>query len=421
MPLAWLKTLKKGTGAIIDDAHFTSVVDDIKVAQCGVNSIDDAMASIPFTKIGDELHANNARWRDIEPEIRKGNIRKAFNDMNIPNTILPTDETVMKHLITKDIPDVDLSNLDTKIKLATKYNEDLAVTPGNSGAELEAKLDPKAKQKATSIYTQLAKGAGVVGIGTGIFCAIIFTNNMWEDIAKAANERNGCYIVYKSDKTTACKLLARSCSSSTGISCDETMVVNIKYNIYLMCHDIIKTENTTAISDLNTNYGIVLSEDTIDAVLADPANVNNLLTYYDIFYSTGITFNPCETADTTSGCVACDPTNVISSKYFVDGSLLDGAYTFSCVSDSTVIDTLTDVAVGMGIDIFNSISDSLSGGSSGSFFTILGIILVIIVIISLILKFKPKKTTIETNNEDENKLQTNIPNKTFYTDNIKMA
>lgn len=403
---SWLTSIRKGSNALTAADDFDNVIGTIKSADSGVPSINTALQDLPYKQVGDELHVNNARWRDVEPKMRSGNVREAFSDMEITSTITASEEATLKSSLKTVCPEQNIIELEGKQNVAKNYHSDLDVTAVD-GPDLEAKLSPASKEKVTSMYTKLKVAAGATLAGAGIFTTIYFTANMWDDIAKATNSRNGCFAVYVKTNTEACKLLTRTCGfGNEGSSpCDTSVTTQLNYNIYLMLKDITTNNNTLAMTALNTGDATYpaldpnLTVDNMDEVLLNPANIPTLVNYYSVIYPSGVTFDPCTLANLYNNCVACDPTQITTSVHFTDTDTLDSELTLKCITDSTVLDTMVDISTNMGVEIFSALGDSISGSFRSNFFLFMMIILFAVVGIAIFFKFRKPSNNKPTVNQ----------------------
>lgn len=399
MSKSWLKGIRRGSESItgVGGSNLGDITTAIKNADSGVPSLNDAIGGLDFKQVGDEIHVGDARWRDVEPSLRVGDITKAFDDMGVSHTISAADEASLKNLLGPNSPDISIKSLENKQLVAKKYHEDIDVEAG-SGVELAAKLDKRSKEKVTSMYTKLKKAAGVAAIGAGIFTTIFFTANMWQDISQATNARNGCFLAYKDTATTACKLINRTCGYGElgDPPCSTEQVNSLDFNIYLMVADIIDRTDNTAISAL-TGLGLDLGDNTIDGVLSIPTNIPILVDYYKVMYPTNNeTFDACTLGGIAQGCVSCNASLATNSVFYASDQMLEGNFTLKCITNTTVLDTFVDVSTEMGVEIFDALGDSISGSFRGNFFVIIGIILVLVIIVALVLKFKPASTSKNT-------------------------
>ena len=431
--MKWLKDINVGSKPLTSDLDFDDAVSQLKTAKCDVPSIDTAFQSLPFTKVGDEIKVNDARFRDLEAKFRKGEIRDAFDDAKVSTTISKADESTLREVIKEEAPDVDIKEMKTKTDQAKKYHEDLAVT-AKTGEELEGKLSDKSKEKTKSIYSKIIAGVAVGTTVAGLFTAMAVSGKMYDDIVDANNSRNGCFLVYKNTNSIACKLPSRSCGygNKGAVPCSSDYRDKTSYNINLMLNDMFITGNNTAIEAIKT-LGVVFSATpddtstyTAEYALNQPDNIPILTKYMKDNFPTvmSATYDPCTTANIEIGCVACDTTAPTNSAKFTSTAMLDGNMTFVQIEDSTVIDTLTDIATTLGVDIFSASGDSISGSFQGNFFMTMVIVLVLVSAIAFALHFlkgKGKKTNNARNTPgmvDSQMTGMNAPVMTNYTNSM---
>lgn len=398
MSSSWLKAIRRGCDVVgeIPGHSLDDITSTIKGADSGIPSIDTAIRDLPFTQVGDEVHVGSARWRDVEPLFRKGDIDEAFDAMSITHTITPVEKANFKKSLTPNSPDIKIDDLENKTTVAKKYHSDLDVVAKEDGDALAESLSASSKEKTKTFYQKLKAKAGPVAIGAGLFTTIIFGVDMWSDLNDAIAARNGCFVVKTSSGSTSCKVLSHTCGfgSEGELPCDAATSAQIEYNIRLMCLDFIASNNTAAISGLNlTGINPPLTAENLEDVLNVPTNIPLMVGYYETYYN-GIMpdIEGCTLAGFTADCIACDTTQPTSSIYFVNGTELEGNTTLRCIRDSTLLDTLVDVSTEMGVEIFDAVGDSISGSFSGNLFLALFIILLIILGITFYTKFvkKPK-------------------------------
>ncbi len=394
---SWLKSIRNGASHIksVDDFNFK--VDGIKNASSGVQSIDDTFKNLDYIQKGDEMYINTGRIRDLEKDFRVGNISKGLEKADVVSTIPASSESLFRTTIEKEAPDLDVLDLDAKVTSAKKFHSDLDVT-STSGADLEGKLSTMSKEKAKSMWAKIVKVVGVGGVAAGVFTAVILTNNVFEDIHKAADARNGCFLIYKNTNTQACKIVSKSCgygtaSAASAQTCDSTMTNTLSYNIYVMVLHYVTTSDTTNIDALKAKGCQWPDGATVDQVLGVEANIPILVQHYTDTYPTftSVPFVACDMMPNYEGCVACDPTQPTISRNFTSTETLDGNMNYKCITNTTAIEAVTDIATSLGIDIFSASGDSLSGSLQGNFFMVVIIILALIAFIAIIIKLVPKK------------------------------
>lgn len=403
---AFLKSIRNGASHIKSTPDFNLKIDNIKNTSSGVSSIDDVFKDLNYKQVGDEVHINDARLRDLEGDFRVGNVISGLNKANVATTISAGDEALFRNAISKDVPDLDIKNMEMKINSAKKFHSDLDVK-STSGADLEAKLSPSSKEKTKSLWSKIVKVAAGSGIAVGLFTAAYLTDNIFDDIHNAASARNGCFLVSKKTNVEACKIVSKSCgyptaSASSSQVCSTDLIDKLQYNIYIMTHHIEDTADSTAIDELVTLGCEWTSGMTADQVLAIENNVPVLMQYYTTKYPTlaSVPFVACDVVTNYQGCIACDPTQPTISKLFTSTETMDSNVVYKCISNTSAIEAITDIATSMGVDILSTSGDSISGSFQGNFFIALVILLGLIALIAIVLKFSSgnKSTTQQFSN-----------------------
>ena len=388
--MAWLKAIRKGTKSIPNSELFNNVVMSIKTTKSGIKNIDDVFANLPFAKKGDELTVNGYRWRVSQADLRLGHIRKVLKEMKIPNNITAADEAIFKKLISSKVPEVEINKMNNNIKAAKRFHSDLDIK-GVTGKEIKQKLSPKSKAKLEANYRTIFKIAGGVGgVAVGLYATIVFTNNIYNDLAKATKAREGCFVVSKvKNVTQSCKLILRSCGVANGTGCRGSIAKKLPYNISIMLNHFVTNNDNKALDDIEINCGIIVNKTNINTVLNHSQNIDKLQKFYKQKYSLESEqppfANPCGLYQKTSGCVACNPSATTNSELYLDDSELGENYSLQCVTDSTVLETLVDIATNMGIDLFDATSGSRGKGSL--IVSIVVVLLVTVLFVSLGLKF----------------------------------
>nr|WOZ57598.1 ODV-E56 [Menippe mercenaria nudivirus] len=398
---SWLKSIRKGLGSVKDAADFDVRIDSVKNAKSGISNIDDTFKNLEFKQKGDEIYIHDTRMRDMDVDLRKGNIIKALDDANVPSSISASDEAAFRKTLSSEAPDVDIADLDAKIKSAKRFHSDLDVK-STSGADLESKLSNGSKEKAKSIWSRISKVVGVGAVAAGVFTAVLITDNVFDDIHKAAEARNGCYLVYKNTNTEACKITSKSCNGSGGSSdaakpCTDVEI--LKYNIYCMVTHYVQASDTTNIDALKTAGCQWPDGATAQEVLDIEDNIPILVDHYNTKYPTfnSVPFVACELNSDYLGCISCDPTQPTNTLQYASVDDLEGGVTYKCNSNTTAIEAIVDIASAVGVDIFSASGDSISGSFQGNFFVVVIIILTLIALAALAFKLFSSKSKTPTN------------------------
>ena len=400
--MSWLKSIRKATKGIKDGNTFKEVVTNIRKTKTAIKNIDDVFNNLPFVLKNNELVVNGKRWRLIQADLRVGNIRKALNEIKIPNNITVADEATFKKIFTSQVPEIKLNKIKERINASKRFHSDLDIT-GLSVNEIKTtlkNLSPKSKVKLEASYKTIFKVAG--GIGTtavGVYAAIKFTNNIYDDLARATKERDGCFLVCTLDGvTSSCKLIHRSCGVESGKICKSELNERLPYNINIMLHHFIKNNDTSSLKEIESILNIRLDHNNIGNVLTQTNNVNKLHTYYKENFSNKNVApfsDPCGLYNKTSGCIACDSSATVNSELYVDDSELAVNYSLQCVRHSTVLETLVEISENMALDIFNAATSNSIG--RGNLLTYLFMLLTTLLFISLGLKFlrNPNKKEVQ--------------------------
>lgn len=382
--MTWLSAIRKASIRMVDDARFDSAVDSLKNAKSGVASIDDVLKRLPYTRRADEVHVNGVRWRDKVTDLRVGNVRQTLHDMQVHANVSPADESAFKSVLrSQDLPDFVVSDLETDTRYAKRVHVDLDVTL-HTGAELENALSPASKAKVDTIMDKVKKAVGTAAVATGLFAAIAIGGDLYENLARATKERDGCYIVETvNGVTSACKIVNRSCSDAVGPTpcLVDKIKAYIRPNLYMTLRHLIETNDTQTLNDIRDKCGgIVLTDVTLDEVLSRDADVSKLLKYVDEHDKlAAAAIDPCKFA-TTDVCAACDPSADVTSARYLDDSRFPDNWTVKCVTGSTILDTLVDVTSALGVDVFAKASES-----AGSVFGNLYVRLVLAAFVALVL------------------------------------
>lgn len=380
--------------------EFTQAVERIRISKSGVQSIDKVFETLPFKHINGEVHINGVKLRDLHVHLRLGNILKFMEEAKIPTNITRSEENAFKELLKTKIPDLKLDQMRMVRDEVKLVHGDLHIQPPSSGAELEAALKPATKIKLTSMWNSLKRYASATGAITGVLGSIIIGANMYEDLVRATNERNGCFIMQQiDDKTLACKIANRSCDpQQTAVAknitqCNTKELGFVKLNLHVFVKNALQNDKKDSLEKINaalaatesskdkstaTTNTTINTTTTTTAAAATPVqltadNVNEILSnakYVQVLQQVYETYDgleavePCAVVGKSTNCVACDSYAPINSIEYVDDSKLPSNYSIKCVTDSTILDTLVDVALNTGANIFDTTKASISGGGS---------------------------------------------------------
>ena len=383
--MSFLKVVRGASDVLPTSARFEVASTNLKAAESGISSIDSIFRDMPTVYRNNiELGVNNVPWRDVAGDFRLGELNSAFGKMNLER-VSPSDQIAFKNIIEPTVPDFQIKTMQDNISNANLVHSDLRVT-AESGPELQAQLSPASQAKVESSWMKIKTAVGAGGTAIGIIAAVVIGANMWQSLVEATNQRNGCFITSKvNGKTSSCKIMNRSCMNQSGSNACGTNVASlVDFNIYLFAHNAVDTNDTVTLNALNA-LGIVLNSSTINNVLNNPNDVRTMYEYYQDLAVKPPIANPC--GSVTTGCIACDSSAQINSATFVSDVNLADNMTIQCITNSNVLETLVDVGTGLGIDIFGTLTDSLSGSFSSQVWIIMAVIVIGLVILGFFFKF----------------------------------
>lgn len=284
---------------------------------------------------------------------------------------------------TKIFPESNLQDLASNISVKKKAYPELNVN-AKTVDDLN-KLPTSTREKLDKVLTNIktyAKGALIV---SGVVGAIAIGVNMYQNLVDAANARAGCFLTNTiSGKTTSCKITNRSCQNTGNENpCKTTVSATINLALYLQ--QLATSTSDPEKAKIEEKYNITLDVDSISSILQ-----GSLFEQISGDYDLGEITVPTICMSSIPGviepsCRCCDPSAEPNTLAYTDVTALADNYTLICVPPSSVLETLVDVGVGLGKDIFQGI------GSFFNFQNIVIIIVVIVIIVVLIAFFSRKK------------------------------
>lgn len=363
-----------------------SAIDDIKInaRNVNINPITDMFENLNYNVVNTRLTANGFPLNELESLVRRGEIIQFGRNVNSSAVIRASDQTGFVRTL-RDIPDVRLKQLDDKIAATRLVNPDLDIMAPN-GQQLYNNMTPLARSKFESAMNKIKAAAGPTLIVAGVVGIIIIGVDFYQSIVEATENRRGCFLIREiNNQTTSCKIMARSCNpaSDTTNSC-QTIPSELKYNTTLFLMSIVGTPTATTVGNLLSIGGPVTNVNIPQII----ANADDFELARDYYYNTStVTItNPCSyqvvgvEGNIVPLCRACVPSANINSTEYVDNSDLADNYTLQCVATTSILDTLVDVGVGLGLDLFNLLG-SFSGNLSGNIPLLSGILIFIFILI----------------------------------------
>jgi len=369
----WLTNIRKGTPHFSTTPSTTAAITNLKANKINIRPIDSVFELMNYQNVNNDIKVNGKFFREQQLNFRAGNVRQAFRELGVLNNVRAVDESALKSNIRTISPDIDIGKYKDNLSQAKIRHGDLDVT-ARTGAELEAKLSPASKIKFNNAMKKLIIGSATVA---GIFLIYEVTSSIYDGMVEATNRRNGCFVTSKvNGRTTSCKLTSRSCNTEATTSACQN-------------------DGDLVAKAIETQTNIKVKDSTISELFSVPENVDKLTEFLKETYKTGNEpWTYCPDIK-QARCTACDPSAQVSTIDYVDTSPIAPNATLTCIQNTTILEGLIDLSTGLGIKIFDAISDSVSQNSgslsNGYAIAIIVIILLIIVGVSIFLQLKKGK------------------------------
>lgn len=398
--MSLVRSVRSGTRRFPDASSAANSITDIQTsARLATNPrvVGDIFDNLTYTvDTRNRLNVNGVPLANVEVTLRRGQLRQFVRDVNSNAVVSASDERGFARTLV-NVPDTNLRNLDETIASNRVRHPDLNVN-ANSGVELHASMTPATRTKFESAMRQL-KAAGGVAIGGvvtifGVIGLIVIGLDFYQSAVDATNNRLGCHLVRRSGNVlTSCRIINRSCGavvSDTTNACGAGNGIpdGILYNTTLYLIQSIGTPEADILGPILTLSGPLTAEN-ISVVLADVARFQIARERYETIAP--LILNACITTPSVESgempfCRACVPSADVTSTTFIDTSDLADNMTFHCVTVGSILDTIVDIGIGIGVDVLRPFA-GFSGSLSGDFRIIFIIILVIIFLILSIVLF----------------------------------
>lgn len=236
------------------------------------------------------------------------------------------------------------------------------------GARIKNGITMAKIQRISTRFVKLAKPLTVYSCLIG---SIVFTG-MW--VHKALNDRKGCFMVTEiNNKKSSCKIMNFSCldTVTTQNKCDKMPnFMSDLYNDTLLFMALLRQPRET---EDRKRMMLALGYDTdIDAPVKEIMSgekyiklvsffkenkdvVRRVMQYVKICNET----HPDVEGGKIPDCRMCDETASPMSTEYINLSNVGTNITFTCVSDPSLLELLTDAAIALGQDIFKILDDGI--------------------------------------------------------------
>lgn len=360
-----------------------------KTLKSGVKSFDDIVSNLPVkSTTSGALTLGEATVGSVRRLAREADLSGLAKLSKSSVQVLESDKRAFSKLV--DVtPEKTLKELSDASSASKALHPSLNVNVGNlDKLSATAKSDlKKVESNLTKYFKEGTKIALVVGA--------VYVGVDW--ISKATEARKGCYMLTTiNNKTTSCKVAAYSCANpSNGSMCDS---VPPYYNTTLVLMAISGLPDT---DQTKIDLAAKLS-------MEPKAIAGSLKSIVDTKFAIVNTFvKELKTRPTLSvcglkspqiengvvpDCRMCSSSADPTSTAFIDPTQFGDNITFQCVTNPSIIDTITDAATSTAKDLWEGVSKTINFPIKNiAIYAVL--IVVVLMIVWLVSKFLVKPNT----------------------------
>lgn len=402
---SFLGDLKKFCG--LPETTVEKAVALLKNVDSGIKTTDEVLKRLKVTKDArGALLLNDVHVGHVNRLLREGDLKKLSSvcKLNVPLTA--ADEAAFRRLV-GHTPESGLKIVDD-LATATKRERPYMHATAKNLDKISETARRDLKKVESNLYRHFKEGAVIaLTIGT------VIVGTDW--IAKATAARTGCFMVTTiNGKTTSCKVTSCTCTNNVvdNNACSGTLDY---YNITL----VIMNLASSADSDPNkialaAAVGVVPSRMNAELVNimdnhypAAAAAVGKMDSRtFRAFSVCGVKNNAVENG-VVPPCRMCDPTADPVSTAFIDPTQYGDNVTFQCVTNPSVLDTISDTVVSTGKDLWVGVSDVFSW-SLKQIGIVAAVIVILVVLASLVARIITRKRS-ERDSLDSGSLQSSLP------------
>lgn len=358
----------------------------LKSIDSGIKSTDETIKNLKVSKNSQGfVLLNDMHVGVVNKVLREGDLKKlvSMTKQNVPVTV--SDCSAFKTLV-GSTPEMGLKNVDDVATITKREYPHLHATLENLD-KLSDTAKRDLKKVESNLYKYFKEGT-IIALTVGV----VYVGVDW--IYKATKSRKGCYMVTTiNGVTTSCKIAAHTCSINDNLVTNSCTGSVDYYNTTLVLMHLSDARDT----DPNK---IALASATGIAVYRLRSQLANIIdNYYPIVVNLieqmGIkrpnTVSICGIKnDTVEGglippCRLCDPSADPVSTTFIDPAQFGDNITFICVTNPSILDTITDTVVSTGKNLWDGVGVVVSG-SLKRISVLIAIILVVLTLITLIIR-----------------------------------
>ena len=360
--------------------------------------LGDIFDAATFTVVNNRVLMNNVDMSIVERTLKRGQLMQFARLVDSPLPVNNRAQNVFRKTLL-NVPDNFHRQVDDAITRGRLQHGDLdiPITPDTTGESLRNSMTPAARSKFEGAMTKIRAAAGATGVAVGVFALIIIGVDFYQSAVEATLNRRGCVLMISQNNTMrTCRLLSRTCWDPRLTQCDPGTVVptDMKFNTTIMLINAINSPGSALAAQLGVLLGFAgpLTADNVNTVMTDP-DLFQLV--YEFYMNNDITLvDVCGTNAVIEGgeqqlCRACDTTfNIDSTQHFDDSELADNV-ALACIPSGSLVDTIIDVGIGIGVDVLSPFAN-ISNSASENWLWILIAVVVLIVIVIITSIFKKK-------------------------------
>nr|WOJ45382.1 odv-e56 [Apis mellifera nudivirus] len=359
----------------------------LKQSTSGIKSVDDALTSLPVLRERQGWHSIASRPVGyVNRILREGNLDAliALSSRKIP--IGSTDRRLFSQTI-GSTPEKSLKEVGDVASVTKRTHVNLDVTPENI-SKLGTNATREVKRVESNLFKYFKQGTAIA-----LTVGLVYVGIDW--IAKATKERKGCFMLTTiNNKTTSCKVAAYTCDENiTGNMCKS---IDPYYNVTICLLACITMDDTDTRKiflceklkiepkDLRTKVPSIIDSqyELLSETIATMQSKKETMIYPDI----------CKAShpDVENGkipiCRMCSPSDNPISTTYIDSSQYPDNVTFQCVASPSILDTIADVTVSTGKDLWSGITGGL-GSALKNLIIIVVALLGLLIVVGLAFKF----------------------------------
>lgn len=329
------------------------LIDLTKSVKSSVRSFDDIISNIPVKRAKNGvLTMGEVTVGTVHRLAREGDLASLAKLSGRTINIGAADKKAFSSLV-GSTPEKSIRNVTDNALTAKKLRPTLDV----SASEV-SKLPAAAKtdlSKVTNNLLKKFKQGTVIALTIGA----VYVGVDW--ISKATAARKGCYMLTTiNNKTTSCKMGRFTCSGDASSNlCSNQNHYNFNTTLILMAYaqypnnDQIKIDLCKQLNikpeDLASSLKMIIDEKfDIAAEFIDQLKVVPTINVCDI-----------KSSQVENGiipdCRVCSPSANPTSTMFIDSNAYPENVTFQCVTNPSILDTITDAAISTATDLWDGV------------------------------------------------------------------